>query len=84
MSQLPPQFTTTESLRNEISRLLQEIIPVLDAIHTLPFRNLWLEQSPGQEYVQLLIQIEKWMLWFWQKLQQVQLMLRILKIQKNI
>ena len=58
-----------ESLQNEVSRILQQIIPLLDALHTLPFQNLWLNQAPGKHYLQFLDQTEKICLWSWQRLQ---------------
>ena len=80
MSKLPSQSMSVESLKNEVARLLQQIIPVLDAFHTLPFRNLWLDQAPGKYYLQLIEQTEKILLWCWQRLQhneQVRLQIEI-------
>ncbi|MBF0279043.1 MAG: hypothetical protein HQM13_14680 [SAR324 cluster bacterium] len=64
------QSKTTESLKIEVSRLLQQVIPVLEACYTLPFRSLWLNQKPGKHYLQFLIQTEKILLWSWQRLNQ--------------
>lgn len=70
MSQPPPKLTTTESLKTEVARLLQNVIPVLDAVYTLPFYSQWLDQPLGKNYLQLMMQTEQWLLWFWQKLEQ--------------
>lgn len=64
-----PQKTTTSSVQTEVARLLQGVIPVLDALHTFPFHNSWLKDSPGQEYMDLMRALEKWLLWLWQKLE---------------
>ena len=65
----PPQRTPLESIQTEVSRLLQGVIPVLEALHTFPFHNRWLKDSPGDEYVNLMQQIEKWLLWLWEQVQ---------------
>jgi len=69
MSKQPPPSMTIESLKNEVSRLLQQTIPVLEVFHTLPFHNLWLHRAPGKQCLQFLNQTEKILLWCWQRLQ---------------
>ncbi len=69
MSKQPPPSMTIASLKNEVSRLLQQIIPVLEVFHTLPFQNLWLDRAPGKQCLQFLNQTEKILLWCWQRLQ---------------
>ena len=60
----------TESMfKNDISQLIQQILPVLDALHTLPFSNEWLQDACGASYCQFLKQTETWLLWIWQQLQ---------------
>ncbi len=70
MSNSPPPVITLEALQEEVARLLQQVIPVLDAIHTLPFQNEWPSQSPAKFYLQCLSQAEKFLLYCWERLQQ--------------
>ncbi|MBF0289791.1 MAG: hypothetical protein HQM14_18410 [SAR324 cluster bacterium] len=70
MPNYPSSLTTLEALQEEVSRLLQQIIPVLDAVHTLPFHSEWPSQSPAKFYLQCLSQAEKFLLYCWKRLQQ--------------
>jgi len=62
--------TPATPLKREVSRILQLVIPVLDAIYAIPFNDQRFQHSPGREYVRFMHRIEETLLLFWKRLQE--------------
>jgi len=62
--------TPEEVLKQHVSDVLAQVLPLLDTLHTLPFHNAWLESSPGVHYQSLLQQMEDLLLLCWEALKQ--------------
>lgn len=60
----------SHNLSEELSRLIEQVITLLDAVNRLPFHNEWLSRSPGLDYVQFLRQAETFLLWSWEAMNQ--------------
>ncbi len=69
-----------ETLQEQISSMLQVVMPVLDIAHELPFYNEWLLHSPGCHYIQFFEGIEEFLLFCWGQLKEG----KIHQVQKSV
>jgi hypothetical protein len=57
---------TLASWVEELEQLLEQVSKLLEAVYTLPFRNLWVVSAPGVSYLQTLNALEQALVQFWE------------------
>ncbi len=57
-------------LKEEASSLLEKIIYALNAAYTMPFECIWLEEKLGQNYLEILKEMESLLLLIWGQLEE--------------